>query len=124
MLLNDFFTIITEKQSAEPDSYQVQIEYNEAHEIFAGHFPQMPVVPGVCIIQGIKELTEHFTNKKLVLSKGDNIKYKASIIPNKNKIVFVDLTIKPMESGNIHTNARFYFEETNFCLFKGEFKIL
>ena len=30
-----------------------EILFNEAHDIFKGHFPSIPVVPGVCMMQAI-----------------------------------------------------------------------
>jgi len=37
---------------------KAEIFINKEHEIFKGHFPNNPVMPGVCMIQIIKELTE------------------------------------------------------------------
>ena len=71
-LKNDFYTV---KETASPleNSVKGLIELNAAHIIYKGHFPEMPVVPGVLQIQIIKELLEDHLNKKINASVADNI---------------------------------------------------
>ena len=72
-LLNDFYTIES-KQKTEAGGIMTNITLNTEHPIFKGHFEQMPVVPGVCQTQIIKEILQQELNKDLLLTKGDNIK--------------------------------------------------
>ena len=55
MLINNFYKI---KNIEAGEKYVVNIEMNPAHEIYNGHFPGMPVVPGVCLTQMVKETVE------------------------------------------------------------------
>ena len=73
-LLNDFYTIASATKT-DVNVLQFTIELNENHDIFKGHFEQMPVVPGVCQTQLIKELLQQTLDKPLVLAKGSNIKF-------------------------------------------------
>ena len=41
-------------------SVDVQIKIDNNHQIFKGHFPDNPVMPGVCLLQIMKEFTEDF----------------------------------------------------------------
>ncbi|HEY0742504.1 MAG TPA: 3-hydroxyacyl-ACP dehydratase [Chryseosolibacter sp.] len=58
---------------------------NESHEIFKGHFPGQPVVPGVCMMQSVKELVERHVEQKLTLVEADNMKFLSVIDPRENK---------------------------------------
>lgn len=69
------------------------IELNKDHDIFKGHFPGNPVMPGVCMLQIIKELTERAVDKSLFLKLASNIKFMAIINPNKNPILSLQLSI-------------------------------
>jgi 3-hydroxyacyl-[acyl-carrier-protein] dehydratase len=80
MLLKDFYKIISLEQ---PDAQQAVavILVNENHEIFKGHFPGNPIMPGVCMMQIIKELTEGITKSALVVQSLSNVKFMALINP-------------------------------------------
>ena len=54
MLLNDFYTI--NKQTDQDGIITSSITLNLNHPIYKGHFPQQPVVPGVCMMQMMAEL--------------------------------------------------------------------
>lgn len=69
------------------------IQLNKEHPIFKGHFPGNPVMPGVCMIQIIKELTEKATGTQLFLRVSSNIKFMAIINPEKNDILHLILNI-------------------------------
>ena len=58
-----------------------KITINKDHIIFKGHFPGNPVMPGVCMIQIIKEITEKIVNKTLFMQSASNIKFMAIINP-------------------------------------------
>jgi len=75
------------------------IKLNKDHDIFKGHFPGNPVMPGVCMIQIIKELTEQATGKSLFLSISSNIKFMALINPEVNPVL--NLHISMTEEGDI-----------------------
>ena len=71
MLKDSLYTIqnITE----ENNTIEAIIELEEHHDIFQGHFPGQPVLPGVCMLQMTKEILEIFFNYKVQLSKADDI---------------------------------------------------
>lgn len=119
-LLNDFYSIDTE--IAENSTVSATIILNEKHPIFKGHFEQMPVVPGVCQTQIIKELLQKNSNTNLTLTKGDNIKFLATIVPTQHKIIQLEIVYKLLENGYV-VDAKFYYENTTFTKFKGTFKI-
>jgi 3-hydroxyacyl-[acyl-carrier-protein] dehydratase len=118
-LLNDFYTI--ENQTFLSDGkITATILFNANHPIFKGHFEQMPVVPGVCQTQLIKEILQEEIDKNLVLSKGTNIKFMAMIIPQQHPKVSVEITYKS-ENSVYSVDAKLFFDTIIFTKFKGEF---
>ena len=95
MLLKNFYTV----QSFEFTEGQLvsEIFINKDHDIFNGHFPGNPVMPGVCMIQIIKELTEKALEKKLFMEKSSNIKFMALINPEDNNTLVLNLNITEEE---------------------------
>jgi 3-hydroxyacyl-[acyl-carrier-protein] dehydratase len=122
MLLNDFYkTIKTDYSKDNPDSFQVRIELNDKHKIFKGHFPGNPVVPGVCMIQIVKEILSKSFKKNLHLSEGSNIKFTSVIKPEINRFLNIDYKIK-QKNDVFRVNAVISFEERIFFKFKGKFR--
>jgi 3-hydroxyacyl-[acyl-carrier-protein] dehydratase len=66
-----------------------EIHFNTDHAIFQGHFPGQPVVPGVCMMQIVKDFAEDIVRAKLTLTDGDNIKFLSVIDPHVNNVVHV-----------------------------------
>jgi 3-hydroxyacyl-[acyl-carrier-protein] dehydratase len=120
--LNDLYTIKT-TQVQSVNKITVEVEINREHDIFNGHFPGNPILPGVCTIQILKEiLTDHF-DKEINLVKAGNIKYLSFINPDNNGVIDYDIELKDLENGNMSCNATIHFGELVFCSFKGEFLV-
>jgi len=119
MLLGDFFKITeTDYSKDNSDEFNVFIELNEEHKIYKGHFPGNPIVPGVCIIQMIKEIMSELFNKKLFLNQGSNIKFISMIKPEINKMLNVNYKVKNDDDA-YQLNVVISFEEKIFFKFKG-----
>ncbi|MFP4023383.1 MAG: 3-hydroxyacyl-ACP dehydratase [Thiohalospira sp.] len=122
MLLKDFYTI-KEIDPSDKENIKAIVELNKGHEIYKGHFPGNPVVPGVCLTQLIKELMENIEAKELRMVYADNIKFIAVVNPEINNILQIDLKIKHDEEQNIiKVNSVTHYNDTVFYKFKGNFK--
>jgi 3-hydroxyacyl-[acyl-carrier-protein] dehydratase len=119
MLEGHFYTVVS--PVLEADSIRAVLEINPAHDIFKGHFPGQPVVPGVCMMQIVKELLEKTTAKPLRLLHGQDLKFLTVIDPGKNNLVHAEASYNVLASGDINVTARLYFHETTFFKFKGVF---
>lgn len=117
-LLNDFYTV--ENIQHEENKTSATIVLNQQHSIFKGHFEQMPVVPGVCQTQMIKELLQEETKKDLTLTNGNNIKFTGMIVPTQHPKVNIEITYK-QEVNQYQVDAKLFFENTIFTKFKGTF---
>lgn len=118
-LLNNFYIVKSKAQTSD-NVIEIQIELDANHSIFKGHFEQMPVVPGVCQTQIIKELLETELKQSLLLHKGNNIKFTGMIIPQTHPLVNVEVIFFKTDN-IIKVDAKLYFESTTFTKFKGEF---
>ncbi len=58
-----------------------EIQLNHDNLIYAAHFPDKPITPGVCIIQIAKELMEEILNRELYISNIKNVKFLSIIVP-------------------------------------------
>lgn len=91
MLIKGLYTVEEFRQTGEGITATVRL--NKDHDVFKGHFPGNPVMPGVCMIQMVKELTEKSIGKTLFLNVSTNIKFMAIINPEIHPILNVDLYI-------------------------------
>ncbi len=119
MLKDDFFYI--QSVSDEQGVISASLEINAAHKIFQGHFPGQPVVPGVCMMEMVKEVTETVTGKEMFLQKADNIKFLSVIDPNQNRNVNARITYANSENKRITFEATLFKEDIIYLKFKGEF---
>lgn len=119
MLQNDFFSFTA--PLIEDNAVKTTLELNAAHKIFEGHFPQHPVVPGVCMMQMVKEVVESVIGKETNLSKADNIKFLTMIDPRENKLLQLDYKFTIPEEGKISIDAQLLNSTTVFFKFKGIF---
>jgi 3-hydroxyacyl-[acyl-carrier-protein] dehydratase len=121
-LLNDFYTVES-VVTGDAGTTSATIVLNTNHAIFKGHFEQMPVVPGVCQIQIIKEVLQQQVQQNLTLIKGDNIKFTGMIVPSQHPKVQLEFSFKK-EENNYTVDAKLFFENTTFTKFKGTFTVL
>jgi len=118
MLLNDFYSVRDPQQS--DDSSSCIVVFNGSHEIFNGHFPSQPVVPGVCMMQMIKELMQRQLNKQLLLHSAGQVKFLQLITPEISPEVH--LSWKAHEPGYL-VNASFR-QGSDLFKFSGLFKVV
>ena len=119
MLLNDFFTITDTESSA--SEIWAALSINANHKIFEGHFPNQPIVPGVCMMQMVKEIMEHILGKKTNLVKAADMKFLAVINPQVNNLIHTSIKYSTDEDGKINITASLFKDELIHFKFKGEF---
>ena len=111
MLMNDFYKI--DYMQREPNSFTCKVLFNAQHDIFTGHFPSQPVVPGVCMMQMIKELLEAQTDKLLWLRNAGQVKFLQLITPDTEPTVYVS-----WDEGEMGYNVKASFKNDAGYLFK------
>ncbi|AFL80418.1 3-hydroxymyristoyl/3-hydroxydecanoyl-(acyl carrier protein) dehydratase [Aequorivita sublithincola DSM 14238] len=121
MLIEGLYKIVSTENTETGISTKILL--NKDHAIFKGHFPGNPVMPGVCMIQIIKELTEENTGKNLFLSVSSNIKFMAIINPEKNPDLQLVIDITE-ENEEIKVKNTTSYEETVALKLSATFKII
>src|ERR1700755_2661046 len=122
MLMGSFFTIAD--KTTTDKTVVATLDINALHKIFEGHFPGQPVVPGVCMMQMIKELVEAETKTKLQLRKADHLKFLAVINPIENPTIVAEFSYDNNEAGDINVTGKLYKNEVTFLKFKGSFSTI
>lgn len=87
MLLNDLYTI--EYIQREPNSFKCKVAFNAGHDIFTSHDPANRVVPGVFMMEVVKELLEQQTDKYLWLRNAAMIKTYQEVTPDVQPLINV-----------------------------------
>ena len=119
MLLNNFFTI----SDIETTGFEIKagLVINAGHKIFEGHFPNQPVMPGVCMMQIVKEIVEKVLEKKTNLIKANEMKFLAIIDPQVNNRIQATITYANDENGQIKVIGSLYKGELVHFKFRGLF---
>ena len=120
---------------AENNFYSIQYFINEAslanatiiinasHRIFEGHFPGQPVVPGVCMMQIVKDLLEKAVSKETRLVRADHLKFLSVINPIDNNLANVELKYK-MNGSEIDMSASIATSSAICFKMKAQFIVL
>ncbi|MDR6843387.1 3-hydroxyacyl-ACP dehydratase [Flavobacterium granuli] len=111
MLLKDFYKVTSLENTAD-SKYSAVIFINAEHDIFKGHFPDKPTMPGVCMLQIIKELTEQITGSSLFLQTLSTVKFTALINPFETPELLLELDITATEDNLVKVKNASYFGET------------
>lgn len=119
MLLNDFFEI--GNTSLENDTLVVPVNINKNHRIFEGHFPNNPVVPGVCMVQMLTDIINKESDTTLVLSEAKVIKFTQTIVPGTVSDLRFEINQNNSED-SIIVKAELNSDNGNHFKFSGIFK--
>jgi 3-hydroxyacyl-[acyl-carrier-protein] dehydratase len=117
MLMNDFYRI--EYLQRDPNSVSCRVAFNTQHDIFKGHFPGQPVVPGVCMMEMVKELLEQQTDQRLWMRNAGQVKFLQMITPDVQPMV----EISWKQTGkNFNVNASIKNNASDLFKLSGDFE--
>lgn len=111
MLLKDFYKVVSLENTAE-NKHLVLIQVNAEHEVFKGHFPGNPIMPGVCMMQIIKELVEQISGSSLFMQSLSNVKFMALINPFNTPELRLELDISTADADLVKVKNLTYFDDT------------
>ncbi|MBK7572679.1 MAG: hypothetical protein IPI10_14035 [Bacteroidetes bacterium] len=122
MLLDEFYKITDNRIENEKHIYSIQL--NSKHAIYHGHFPNIPVVPGVCMIELVKEVAEKEKMGKTMLQKASNIKFLSIIDPNAHSCIFLELQFQQSTTNEFSVSAKLYKAEIIFFKMNASFTVV
>ena len=125
MLLN-YYSIINQQTEFQVTQFDVRLL--PECSVYEGHFPGMPVAPGVCNIQLIKECVERITGKQLLLEYIAQCKFISMITPQQHRELQIRIELEerkppptPPKGERVKVVATVGQGEMVFMVFKGEF---
>ena len=102
ILKNNLYKILGRETIAEKESFIIVL--NPSCLIYAAHFPNMPITPGVCIIQMVEELLGELTKSSQQLIKIKNAKFLSVLKPDEQKVM-VTFSLLREENGIYSSQA-------------------
>ncbi|ABG59373.1 (3R)-hydroxymyristoyl-ACP dehydratase [Cytophaga hutchinsonii] len=122
MLVDNLYRVVSNQKDAAV--IRVHLEVNASHEIFKGHFPEVPVLPGVCMVQCIKELIEESLLVKTQIDKGDMIKFLSMLNPVESNSIQAEISIKEKTETRIVFQATLKNEDRFLLKYSGSLVVL
>ena len=96
MLQNTLYTI--EELSQEGKKHTVAVKIDPDHEIFKGHFPSQPILPGVCLMEMVREVLSHIKQHPVLLTQAQNIKFLKVVDPREDASLKIELEVEEKDS--------------------------
>jgi len=119
MLLGSLYQILTSQQ--EDSSIYARIELNPEHPIFKGHFPDIPILPGVCQLQMMEEVLSTVLGKKMKVDHAAQMKFLSFVNPLVHPQFDIHLKIEKADDGLLLVQSNYIWDQTVFFKFKGKF---
>ena len=119
--MGDYFEIIKSEEAE--NSYLATIKLDAAHAIFKGHFPENPVLPGVCQVQILNSTLDKITGKTYFLAAASSLKYIQVINPETNPMLQLEVSFVEKDDF-VEVKSVFSFDKIIFSKFSATFKLL
>jgi 3-hydroxyacyl-[acyl-carrier-protein] dehydratase len=97
MTLLDHFALL-DHFTVDGHTVRAGLVFPESDPVYAGHFPGRPVVPGACVLELAKELSEKALGHAMLLTGVGNIKFPAALLPSEHIVTF-DISLSAHEGG-------------------------
>ena len=113
MLQNNLYTI--KEISQNENTIHANVSLRAEHDIFKGHFPGHPVLPGVCMLEMIAEICSSFLKQRFRITNAPMIKFLQMIDPNRDPSIEFEITHvsdreKTMAQGKIYSGPRVFMK--------------
>lgn len=105
----------------EGNTIKADITLDPLHPIFEGHFPDNPILPGVCMVQMVKAAVRAHTHKKLRLAQGQDLKFLSVLSPLEATTIQLEFELKSDTENRSRVIARLLNNNEAFFKFKGVF---
>ena len=117
MLINGLYNLL--KVQLDGNQILADIELNPGHDIYRGHFPGQPILPGVLQLQIVQEILASALGKKIRLKSASNIKFLAMVDPGQVISLQLEIEIISEIEDVCRVSAKIHSGNTVFLRFKG-----
>lgn len=119
ILLDHFYKIVSLHK--ENSTITACVTFDVQHQIFNGHFPDMPIVPGVCQTQMLGEVLNQALSADLQLRNAATIKFLSVVDPTITPSLDLTINYTRNDEGAYNISAQYKCGDTVFFKFKGSY---
>ena len=116
---------IYETELLEADGVSLTVKFKGtlvcAHSVFSGHFPSKPILPGVCMVDIIRDIARRVIDDSLVLAEASNIKFTSVVDPVADSVISADFSYAPGDDGSFLVKSTMYNAGKPCMKFSGRF---
>lgn len=95
----NFNSLITlGEPTVDQSDHKFNVKLNSDHPVFEGHFPERAILPGVVMIELVKQATQRIIGKDLKMKESKVIKFLRMIEPSVSNEIDLTLNINEEES--------------------------
>ncbi|HNW83627.1 MAG TPA: hypothetical protein PKG52_12140 [bacterium] len=105
----------------ETGRFVFEVVFDPEHEVFKGHFPGRPVVPGVLLMQTVKECFESVSEHSGLNIIAGDLKFTNPVIPEKGTSIIIEILYSEVE-GTLKIRSNGYRYETKYFKINFELK--
>lgn len=91
-MLTDFYSLVAVTE--QDKEYTCVVRLNPAHAVYDGHFPGMPVVPGVCMLRIIKECVSSVLDTPVRFQAISSCKFLSVVNPQEHSTLTFAFSLK------------------------------
>ena len=118
-MLNSFYFI--EQVDSTESEVHATVRIDPEHVILKAHFPEQAVVPGVCMMEMIKDILSTSQKKPMSMIQASVIKFLTLFTPQQTTEVRIHLLLKPKEN-ILSCDATIRYGDTVFMKCKADYQ--
>ncbi len=102
-MLEGLFTI--ENITSTEEGLTAQLRLDASYAVFEGHFPERPVLPGVCQMYALREVLSRFHGREMQWESVRDLKFLSPVLPPEDVELTLSVKETPAEEGKLKIDA-------------------
>jgi len=121
MLLGNFYRILT-VEKVEVNVWKLSINFNPHHPVYKEHFPNEPFIPGVCLMQIIRECVSDVLGKPMHYQSVSGCKFLLNVDPEQIPVLDFVLSLHKKEDNHYQLTAEGFAGDKPVIKLRGALK--